>query len=155
MIVKEIKFKDTYCIRNKILRPNRPMDTCRFEGDEDDLTFHLGAFVDNKLVSVASFYFENHPEIPASHQFRLRGMATLPEFQGKGLSSALLRRAFPQIVRNQSKTLWCNARVSAEGFYEKVGFETLSPEFNIPDVGPQPLQRWAQNHGQSHVLLQA
>jgi predicted GNAT family N-acyltransferase len=32
--------------------------------------------------------------------------------------------------------IWCNARLSAVRFYEKLGFETRGDEFDIPDVGP-------------------
>jgi predicted GNAT family N-acyltransferase len=139
MEVKQIEAKDTYEIRHKILRPHRPIEDTHFLADNDEMTFHLGAYVDDKLVSVASFYMDNHPNIEAPYQFRLRGMATLDEFRGQGMSSALLRTAFPLIKKNHVSTVWCNARVSAIGFYEKVGFKTLGNEFDIPDVGPHVL----------------
>lgn len=139
MIVKQIEAKDTYYLRNNILRPNRPVETCHFEGDFDEQTFHLGAFIDDELASIASFYFIKNDQVPDSYQYQLRGMATLDNFQGQGLSSALLRTAFPIIKNNNVDVLWCNARVSAIGFYEKVGFKTISEEFDIPDVGPHVL----------------
>jgi GNAT superfamily N-acetyltransferase len=124
-----------------MLRPHGTLADCEFRGDDDELTFHLGAFVDNKLASVASFYFENHELFAAAHphQYRLRGMATLPDFQGQGQSSALLRTAFPLIKQNQCTLLWCNARESAEGFYKKVGFTGHGEIFEIPLIGPHRL----------------
>lgn len=122
-----------------MLRPNGTMDDCIFQGDNDELTFHLGAFVDKKLVSVASFYFERNEKFPDPNQFRLRGMATLPEHQGQGLSSALLRTAFPVIKQNQCTLLWCNAREKAMGFYEKVGFAPTGEHFSIPNIGKHVL----------------
>ena len=139
MQVLRISSRDTFKIRQLMLRPNGTLQDCEFKGDEDELTFHLGAFIDKKLVSVASFYFEKHPDIAEPYQFRLRGMATLPEHQGQGLSSALLKTAFPMIKQNLCKVLWCNARVSAIGFYTKVGFKQLSGEFEIPGIGPHTL----------------
>jgi predicted GNAT family N-acyltransferase len=136
MIVRRINAKDTYFLRQKILRPNANEDACHFEGDEDELTFHLGAFVDNKIVSIASFYFISHPDIKDEYQFRLRGMATLEEYRNKGFSSALLKTAFPHIKNNQCTVLWCNARLTAKGFYQKVGFETIGEEFEIEGIGP-------------------
>jgi predicted GNAT family N-acyltransferase len=136
MDLKQIDFRDTYPIRHKMLRPGRPVETCHFEGDDNDLTFHLGAYINEELASIASFYFKSHPEIEEEHQYQLRGMATLPEHQNKGLSRALLRTAFPIIQNNHVNLLWCNARTSAQGFYEKVGFEVVSDVFDIPDVGP-------------------
>lgn len=137
MDILRINPSDTYEIRHQILRQGRPLADCMFEGDDDDQTFHLGAFIEGKLVSVASFYFENHPDI-ADHQYqyRLRGMATLQNHQRQGLSKALLKMAFPIIKQNLCTVLWCNARTAAKGFYETVGFETLGSEFSIEGVGP-------------------
>jgi GNAT superfamily N-acetyltransferase len=135
MEVLRIKATDTYPIRHKMLRPNGSLEECKFDGDHDELTFHLGAFVDKKLVSVASFYFEKHPHFPDPHQYRLRGMATLPDYQGQGLSSGLLKTAFPVIKQNQCTLLWCNAREKAIGFYTKVGFLPSGELFTIQNIG--------------------
>ena len=136
MIVKQVDAKDTYPIRHKILRPGRAIETCYFDGDKDDSTFHLGAYIDDKLASVASFYLRTNDKFPEEYQYQLRGMATLEAYQAKGLSQALLKTAFPIIKNNHISRLWCNARKSAIGFYEKVGFEIVSDEFDVPDVGP-------------------
>lgn len=139
MEVKQIDAKDTYELRHKILRPLGTIEDCKYLGDNDDLSFHLGAFVDDKLVSIASFYMENHPAVESEYQFRLRGMATSEEFRGQGMSSALLRTAFPIILKNHVKTLWCNARTSAIGFYQKVGFLEVGEVFEIEPIGPHQL----------------
>jgi GNAT superfamily N-acetyltransferase len=139
MEVLRIKAIDTYPIRHKMLRPSGTVEDCMFQGDHDELTFHLGAFVDKKLVSVASFYFEKHPAFSEAYQYRLRGMATLPEYQGQGYSSALLRTAFPVIKQNQCSLLWCNAREKALGFYQKVGFNATGELFSIPNIGKHML----------------
>ena len=122
-----------------MLRPNGTIDDCIFQGDSDELTFHLGAFEDKRLVSVASFYFERNDLFQDPYQYRLRGMATLPEFQGRGLSSSLLRTSFPVIKNNQCTLLWCNAREKALGFYEKLGFAAKGEFFNIPQIGKHKL----------------
>lgn len=139
MEVRRIKAIDTHHIRHLMLRPHGTIEDCIFQGDSDELTFHLGAFVDGKLVSVASFYFESSPQFPDQFQYRLRGMATLPEFQGQGLSFALLRTAFPVIKQNQCTLLWCNAREKALGFYTKVGFVQTGELFPLPHIGNHAL----------------
>ena len=118
-----------------MLRPGQIINQCNFTGDEEDQTFHLGAFKSGKLISVASFYFEKHPVLEEPYQFRLRGMATLEEHQNQGLSSALLKTAFPIIKQNLCPVVWCNARKAAVGFYQKVGFEKTGQEFDIPGIG--------------------
>lgn len=139
MEVKQIEAKDTYPIRQLVLREGRPIESCHFTGDHDELTFHLGGFMQDKLASVASFYFHTHDHFLEPYQFQLRGMATLPEFQAQGLSKALLQTAFPLIQKNHVKLLWCNARLGAVDFYSKMGFEKDSEIFEIPDVGPHRL----------------
>lgn len=135
MKVLRVHPKDTVAIRHQMLRRGKPIENCVYAGDDDEQTFHLGAFLDTKLVSVASFYFEKHPKLLPPYQYRLRGMATLPEYQRRGLSSELLKMAFPIIKQNLATLLWCNARLTAVGFYEKVGFEKVGEPFTISDIG--------------------
>ena len=139
MEVRRINHRDTYSIRQKILRPNGREKDCQFEGDNDDQTFHLGAFIDGKLVSIASFFFERHPRFDEPYQFRLRGMATIEEYRKQGLSAALLNRGFPIIKQNLCHLVWCNARKEAIGFYSKNGFETVGEEFEVEGIGPHIL----------------
>ncbi len=136
MKVLRINSRDTYNLRQKILRPNGTIEDCKFLGDEDDQTFHLGAFINGKLISISSFYFEKHPKLADLYQYRLRGMATLPNFQKQGFSSALINMSFTIIKKNLGSVLWCNARETAVGFYKKLGFEILGEKFEIPNIGP-------------------
>ena len=41
----------------------------------------------------------------------------------------------------QARLLWCNARVTAADFYRKLGFEIVSDEFDIPNIGPHYLMK--------------
>lgn len=135
MEVKQISPRDTYTLRHKVLVPGKDFEMCKFEGDEDEQTFHLGAFVEGRLVSVASFFFDKHPELVGENHYQLRGMATLDEFRQKGFSTELLKVAFPIIKQNFCNLVWCNARVSAVPFYEKVGFLKHGEIFEIPEIG--------------------
>jgi predicted GNAT family N-acyltransferase len=135
MQVLRINALDTINIRREMLRQDFPAEACHYPGDDDDLTFHLGGFVDSKLVSIASFYFLKHDSIEEENQFQLRGMATLPDHQGQGISSQLLKTAFPIIKQNLVNVLWCNARKTAIGYYESVGFEKVGDEFEVDKIG--------------------
>lgn len=137
MKILRVSHTDTYPIRTQMFVPDHDLKKAKFEGDDDeDLSFHLGAFVDGKLVSVASFFYERNSRFQDLHQYQLRGMATLPEFQNRGLSRELLKMAFPIIKQNFCSLLWCNARTNAKGFYEKVGFSAIdSNVFVIEGIG--------------------
>ena len=106
-------------------KAGKDISTCHFDGDDSEQTLHLGAFVDKRLVSVASFYFNKSTCFDSPGQYQLRGMATLPDFRGQGYSSELLKFGFPLIKRNFCDLVWCNARINAIDFYKKVGFESV------------------------------
>lgn len=142
MKILRINPQDTYSIRQEVLIPDRDIKKAKFPMDEDeDISFHLGAFIDGSLVSVASFFYEKNDAFPDHlHQYQLRGMATLPAYQRQGLSRELLKMAFPIIKQNLCTLIWCNARVSAVPFYEKVGLTVKnSNPFEIPEIGPHLL----------------
>lgn len=142
--IKQISAADVRPLRHKVLRPHQPPEELVYNKDDHPQSFHLGAFVDGAMIGIASFLYDDHPDIPdPGLQYRIRGMATLPELQGQGNGRALVVEGL-QIIRDRSilapekKTLrvWCNARESAFGFYEKLGFVTVGEMFDIPGIGP-------------------
>lgn len=133
--IREIRPEDTYPIRQQILRPGRPKEEVQFSGDTDKSTLHLGAFVDNRLVGIASFVKNPHKDFDEQEQYQLRGMAILPEARNKQLGKQLLQwaEAFLKEQR-QVNFLWCNARESAVDFYRKNNYRTHGDYFEIPNV---------------------
>lgn len=134
--VLRISHRDTWPIRHRMLRPDFPYEECSFPGDEEGRTFHIGAFDDRNLAAVASFYYENSLAFSWLHQYRLRGLATLPGYQERGFARTLLQTAFSIIEQNNCDLLWCHARSSATDFYQKSGMEKFGDEFVIPGIGP-------------------
>jgi len=132
-MIKFISAADTLPLRSAVLRKNMPLANCVFDRDQDG--FHLGAYVDDQLVSVATFFPEDYPEYgPVG--YRLRGMATDPAFTGKGYGAQLIKFALEHLKNAGASYLWCNARSSAAGFYQKLNFELISEEFEIQGIGP-------------------
>jgi len=123
-------------LRHKVLRPSLPFDTSCLSSDHDDGACHFAVLDDETIMSVASVYYELFAEFPGRDAFRLRGMATEPEQQGKGFGSKVLDGMVSYLQRHtKAQLLWCNARVSVIGFYEKMGFEIIGKEFDIPNLG--------------------
>ncbi|ADV49568.1 GNAT family N-acetyltransferase [Cellulophaga sp. E16_2] len=135
LVSKLISAEETYPVRHPVLRKGRPITTCRFAGDELPDTFHVGGFLKDKLVAVASFYNANH----ADHNFikaaQLRGMAVLDEYHGHGFGKQLVLSGEELVKKKEKITLWMNARVSAVGFYTNLGYHKVGPIFEIPLVG--------------------
>lgn len=131
--IKRIKAKETYGIRLNVLRKNIDLPYT-FTGDLEKETFHLGLFLDQQLIGVVSFMKSAYKDLTGK-QYQLRGMAILPEFQGKGYGKKLILSGIEILKTKGIDIVWCNARVAALNFYQKNGFQTLGKEFDIPKIG--------------------
>ncbi|WP_408010452.1 GNAT family N-acetyltransferase [Pseudalkalibacillus sp. A8] len=133
--IQLINPEDTYELRQKILRP----EECKYEDDFTDEAFHLGAFSGENLISIASFYKENHSLIKGGNHYRLRGMATLEAFRNKQAGRSLIEFAEKELSRRDADVWWCNARTTVSGYYEKMGLQAIGEVFDIEPIGPHKL----------------
>lgn len=136
MEIKVIDAHLTYDLRHRVLRPHQAIEACHYPLDYELTSFHLAAYRDQKVISVASFFKENHPDLQAAVQYRLRGMATEPTLQGQGAGTALIQFAENHLRQKKAEVWWCNARTTAAGYYEKQGMEQLGPIFELEPIGP-------------------
>jgi len=134
-LVKEIKPKDCYFIRHQVLWQHKSFDDCGIDLDDQAGAFHLGAYKGDKLICVASFFKECQAKFSDKNQYRLRAMATLSSAQNTGAARALLNTAFQILKEKGQDLLWCDARIIATGFYEKLGFKKLGDTYSIPIIG--------------------
>lgn len=133
--VKKINTHDTYKIRHQVLRQGKPIESCKFEGDDLSTTIHLGLFYYGELIGVAS-YMENNSELFQPHtQYQLRGMAILQQFQGKKFGNVLLEHGHKLLKLKNCDLIWCNAREVAVNFYTNAGFQITGNSFQIPEIG--------------------
>lgn len=133
--IKKITSKTSYIVRHPVLRPGKPIESCRFEGDDLDSTTHYGLFDNENLCAVASIFTSKSALVPHSNQFQLRGMAVLEHQQGKGFGADLLQHIFKEYVQNEQIAIWFNARIIAVPFYEKQGCKVISEGFEIEGIG--------------------
>ncbi|WP_124979492.1 GNAT family N-acetyltransferase [Nonlabens xiamenensis] len=142
MEIRPITARETFPVRHPVLRKGRPMEECRFSGDDLGTTFHLGAFDQDQLVGVATFLMNKDIHIPEIaelkiHQcYQLRGMAVLEQYQGKNIGKRLLKKALEELKDKQIKVLWFNARAGAVSFYEAQGYQITGEIFEVPGIGP-------------------
>jgi len=134
--IKEITADSTRPLRHSILRPNQTLADCIYPGDDDDLSFHIGAYEDGQLICIASFFPQSTERIAQTKQYRLRGMATSPAFRSKGIGAEVLKRGEEIALAKGYDVLWCNARTSASGYYLKQGYSAFDDEFEIEGIGP-------------------
>lgn len=135
-MIRFIQTKDTLPLRSLVLRGGANPELCRFDGDDDESSFHLGYFEGEELICIASFHQIGHERFKATGTgFQLRGMATAPEYQGKGIGNRLLNFAIIYLRGQKAAYLWCNARKLAYRFYLSLGFEFISEEFEMAGIG--------------------
>jgi GNAT superfamily N-acetyltransferase len=68
--------------------------------------------------------------------WRVRGMATAPAARAKGAGTAVLDALLRHALARGASRVWCNARVDARPLYERAGFQAVSEEFELPEIGP-------------------
>ena len=136
--VEKISAIDTLSIRQQVLRPNWTVEQCNFEGDQNETTFHVGAFKDGALIGIATMMRDCSAELTAisTNQYRLRGMAVLPEYRDQGIGRSILDECIREVHLRECKLFWCNARIKAARFYTAAGFsKTSETTFDIPGAG--------------------
>lgn len=123
-------------MRAQVLRPGKDISQAKMPQDHEQTTFHLGLFSSEKLVCVATFHEDQNVNLKAKYPYRLRGMATAPDFQGKGAGKQILQAGVKELKSRNCDLIWCNAREIAFLFYEKCGFSYSGEMFDIPEIGP-------------------
>jgi GNAT superfamily N-acetyltransferase len=98
----------------------------------------VGAFEGDRLIAVGLI----GPEGEAG-EWRVRGMAALPQERGRGAGTAILHALLDHARSNGAGAAWCNVRTPARGLYERAGFEVVSEQFDMPDIGPHVVMRMA------------
>ncbi|MEL6695333.1 MAG: GNAT family N-acetyltransferase [Bacteroidota bacterium] len=120
ILIQQIDSTDTWPIRHRVMWPEKPMDYIQLAQDPEG--WHYGLFVETRLVSVVSLFFEH-----GIAQFRK--FATEKDVQGKGYGSQLLAYVMVEAEKAGARKIWCNARVERTGFYERFGLQKTDEIF--------------------------
>jgi ribosomal protein S18 acetylase RimI-like enzyme len=62
-------------------------------------------------------------------------MATDASARGSGAGRALVTDGLARVAARGGDLVWCDARMAAVGFYERVGFAVVTEEFDKPEGG--------------------
>jgi predicted GNAT family N-acyltransferase len=145
--VRRIAAADTRLLRHLVLWPHlERMEQCVTVTDEEDGAIHLGAFMNDTLIGICSLFRTHSSRLAHVRQYRLRAMATHPEYRGVHAGAALVREACRQLRNQDTEVLWCDARLNAEGFYTRLGFSHLEEVYEVPRIGPHRFM-WIELQG--------
>jgi GNAT superfamily N-acetyltransferase len=125
---------ETRALRHAVLRPHLTIEEVAAE--ETDAAPGLGVFDDEgRCLACAGVRQEAPPGEDDPGAWRLRGMASDPEVRGAGYGSRALRAAEEHVRASGGTSMWCNARVTAQGFYERHGWTPVGEVFEQPHIG--------------------
>ena len=127
-------------LRYEILRKplGMPIAGTNFPGDENPSTIHLIVFSDTELIACATLLIDD------SDAIQIRGMAVARQWQRCGIGHSIVESA-KDIATSKIKSLWCNARSPAIGFYERQGWIQSGNFFDVPIIGPHIVMKWPGN----------
>ena len=135
----------TYEIRKTVLWPHIKNNDYTISVDNDPNTFHLGTFLNNKVISIGTFVKENNSKFTEKHQYRLRAMATHKEYRKRGAGKMLFLKGLDILKSKKITLLWCDARLIAIPFYESVNMKSVKGIYHIKYIAPQKTMYIALN----------
>ena len=131
--IEQVTAADTYALRAQELRQGRPVE---IDGDDAPYVLHLAARIDGgEIVGVVRFHPRDCPWREGEGSWQLRGMATDPRVRGLGAGRALVAEGLSRIAARGGELVWCDARATAVGFYERLGFTSVTEDYDLRPVG--------------------
>lgn len=116
--VVELTAEDTHPLRRAVLRNDTPTSVVTFSDDTTPGTVHLGVRDARGIVAVSTWILHPFFDEPA---VQLRGMATAPNVQGRGVGALLLETGCERSA-SIVPLVWARARDTALSFYLHHGF---------------------------------
>ncbi len=141
--IEQIRQELTWKLRRDLLYPEEMIPNMRME--EDDEGIHFGAFKDNYIVGVVSLF-------QTGTDFQFRKLAVASAVQGSGVGSSLLSYITNYALENGGTRIWCNARVSAIGFYLKLGYLQTGQFFIKKGIDYEVMEKTISSNLLSQVI---
>ena len=137
MKVEIIDASLTRPLRHLVLWPHiAKQEDCIIDIDQREDAIHLATYDAQNIVSIGSLFAMTSPKISFEKQYRLRAMATHPDYRGMNCGKLLVEKAIQILKEKQMEVLWCDARIGAVGFYQSLGFSMLDEVYDVPKIGP-------------------
>jgi len=135
VILKKVNVSELLPIRSKILRNNASFNYCKYKGDNLDNSFHIGAYLNNKIVGGVTLIKNKSTYKKLTNCYQIRGMCVLEDFQKKGIGEKILIEAEKHCKILKIQNVWMNARVKAANFYLKLNYIDLGFRYEIEGIG--------------------
>lgn len=110
-------------LREQVLRKPLGMHTRPEDTAHDAEQLHVVAIHNKQVIATISMVLVD------TQQIKLRQMAVHPDYSGKGIGAALVNHAHAHAASTKHTHITLNARDTAIGFYEKLGYQCIGEPF--------------------------
>jgi len=129
IIYKSEDYRQELELRDKVLR--KPLGLSLYDEnlEKEIYDVHIGAFIDHNLVGVLILTELN------SNEIKMRQVAVDETWRDKKIGTEMVKYAEAHSHNHGYTTMLLNARMTAIGFYESLGYLKVGEEFleiNIP-----------------------
>jgi GNAT superfamily N-acetyltransferase len=136
--IARVPAAETYPLRALVLHGGAPPEAAKVAGDDhpDAVTF-AARDVDGVVVGCAGLFSEPCPDLlgHGGPGWRVRRVATAPEWRGRGIGSAVLGAAIAHAADLGPGLLWCNATAAGSRLFARAGFEQIGEQWVDPEFG--------------------
>jgi GNAT superfamily N-acetyltransferase len=130
-----VPVEEIFALRWAVLRTGMPRETAVYPEDSRGDAFHIAVFDDEGVVKGCATFFPDSLPGESAPAYRFRGMGSSPEVRGQGYGAAALTAGLRECAARGAQLVWCNGRVAAGGFYERLGFSAVGEEFILEPSG--------------------
>lgn len=130
LAITEVDVEDILELRRRVLRAGTPSTDPRLAEDDAPGVFHLaGRDPGGDLVACVSFSPQPTDHRGGRPAWRFRAMAVATTLQGSGYGRQILTAGIERVRAEGAEVVWCHARDSAQGFYERLGMAVVGDGF--------------------------
>lgn len=120
MEIRKISAEQTWGLRQKVMWPTKSIEYVKLQ--EDDQGVHYGGFIENRIISVVSVFYQDK-------QAQFRKFATCLQQQKHGYGTQLLQYILSEAKDMGVDTIWCHARADKVHFYQRFGLRPMGEYF--------------------------
>lgn len=129
-------YETSIVIRNEVFRKPHGLDIKDDDLSSDKVVEMFGAYMEDKLIATIFL------DIVDKDTIKIRNVAILDEYRGKGLGKYLMDHV-EDIARERGYTKSVlMGRVSAEKFYNKLGYKTISEAYDYKTVPHVDMEKY-------------
>lgn len=129
-------YETSIVIRNEVFRKPHGLDIKDDDLSSDKVVEMFGAYMKDKLIATIFL------DIVDKDTIKIRNVAILDEYRGKGLGKYLMDHV-EDIARERGYTKSVlMGRVSAEKFYNKLGYKTISEAYDYKTVPHVDMEKY-------------